>query len=70
MPRSVKFKRIIGCIKQAYTGVEFDIPKARALVEHIEKEMAAIKAEVDPMLPPRGLKTAEQSFYKIPCKTF
>lgn len=55
---------------QAYTGVKFDIPKAKALVEYIEKEMAAIKAEVDPMLPPRGLKTAEQAFYKIPAKPF
>ena len=55
---------------QAYTGVKFDIEKAQALVSHIEVEMAKIKAEVDPVLPPRGLKTAEQAFYKIPAKPF
>lgn len=55
---------------QAYSGVKFDTQKAQALVAHIEKGMAAIKAEVDPMLPPRGLKTAEQAFYRIPAKPF
>ena len=55
---------------QAYSGVKFDIEKAKKLVAHIEEEMAKIKAEVDPVLPPRGLKTAEQAFYKIPAKPF
>lgn len=53
---------------QAYTGVKFSIPKAEALVKHIEEKMAEIKAEVDPELPPRPLKSAEQAFYKMPSK--
>lgn len=53
---------------QAYTGVKFNIDKAKALVEHVEGKMAEIKAEVDPELPPRPLKTAEKAFYKFPSK--
>ncbi len=55
---------------QAYTGVKFNIEKAKALTAHIETEMARIKEEVDPLLPPRPLKTAEQSYYKIPAKPY
>ena len=55
---------------QAYTGVQFNQEKARALVEHVEIKMAEIKAEVDPKLPSRPLKTAEQAYYKIPAKPF
>lgn len=55
---------------QAYTGVKFNKEKAEALVKHIEEKMAEIKAEVDPKLPPRPLKTAEQSFYKMPAKPY
>lgn len=55
---------------QAYTGVKFNVEKAKALVAHIEEKMTAIKAEVDPKLPPRPLKTAEQAFYKMPSKPY
>jgi hypothetical protein len=55
---------------QAYTGVKFNVEKAKKLSAYIEDEMAKIKAEVDPKLPPRPLKTAEQAFYKIPAKPF
>lgn len=55
---------------QAYTGVKFNVDKAKALVEHVEQAMAVIKAEVDPKLPSRALKTAEQAFYKQPSKPF
>ena len=55
---------------QAYTGVKFNVEKAKKLSAYIEEEMAKIKAEVDPKLPPRPLKTAEQAFYKIPAKPF
>ena len=55
---------------QAYTGVRFNVEKAKKLSAYIEEEMAKIKAEVDPKLPPRPLKTAEQAFYKIPAKPF
>lgn len=55
---------------QAYTGVQFNQDKAKALVEHVEAEMKKIKDEVDPLLPPRPLKTAEQAFYKQPSKPY
>ena len=55
---------------QAYSGVYFHKDRAEKLVQHIEEKMAEIKAEVDPELPPRPLKTAEQSFYKIPAKPY
>lgn len=55
---------------QAYTGVKFHKERALALVEVVEKEMDIIKKEVDPQLPPRPLKTAEEAFYKIPAKPF
>lgn len=55
---------------QAYTGVKFDSEKAVSLVEHIEQKMQAIKEEVDPQLPARPLKTAEQAYYKQPAKPF
>lgn len=53
---------------QAFTGVKFAKEKAIALSEHVEIEMKKIKDEVDPLLPPRPLKTAEQAFYKQPSK--
>ena len=55
---------------QAYTGVKFNVKKAQALVQHVEIEMQKIKEEVDPKLPPRALKTAEEAFYKQPSKPF
>lgn len=55
---------------QAYSGVRFNKQKAEALVAHIEVQMAELKSQVDPELPPRPLKTAEQSFYKMPAKPF
>lgn len=53
---------------QAYTGALFNQEKANTLCEHVKIEMAKIKDEVDPKLPPRPLKTAEQAFYKFPAK--
>lgn len=55
---------------QAYTGVLFNQEKARALVAHITIEMDALRAEVEPQLPPRPLKSAEMSYYKMPAKPF
>jgi hypothetical protein len=55
---------------QAYTGVKFNVDKAKALVEYVEGAMLVIKQEVDPKLPPRALKTAEQAYYKQPAKPF
>lgn len=53
---------------QAYSGAPFHQERAKALVAHIEVEMAKIKAEVDPKLPARPLKTVEKAFYKMPSK--
>lgn len=55
---------------QAFSGAPFHQERAKALVAHVEEEMAKIKAEVDPKLPPRPLKTAEQAFYKMPSKPY
>lgn len=55
---------------QAYTGVKFNVEKAKSLIERIDNEMAQIKSEVDPLLPPRPLKTSEEAFYRIPAKPF
>jgi hypothetical protein len=55
---------------QAYSGAPFHQERAKKLVAHIEVEMAKIKAEVDPKLPPRPLKTAEKAFYKMPSKPY
>lgn len=55
---------------QAYTGVKFHKERALELVGVVEKEMERIKSEVDPKLPSRALKNAEQAFYKQPSKPF
>ncbi len=55
---------------QAHTGKYFHKDRAEKLVAHIEEKMAEIRAEVEPHLPPRPLKTAEQAFYRIPAKPF
>ena len=55
---------------QAYTGVKFNVEKAKALLAHIDEKMAEIKAIVDPMLPSRELKSTEQAFYKIPAAPY
>ncbi len=55
---------------QAYTGAPFNLEKAKALIAKCEEEMSKLKAEVEPHLPPRPLKAAEESFYKIPAKPF
>jgi len=55
---------------QAFTGAKFHQERARTLVTHIEEKIAELKAEVDPELPPRPLKNAEQAFYKMPAKPY
>jgi hypothetical protein len=55
---------------QAYTGVPFHRQRAEALLETTRTAMEAIRKEVEPYLPPRPLKTAEQAFYRIPAKPF
>lgn len=55
---------------QAYTGVKFHKERAEKLVSYIEGKMLEIKNEVDPQLPKRKLKNAEENFYKQPSKPF
>ncbi len=55
---------------QAYSGVKFDKEKAVALVQHITVQMDELKAQVDPVLPPRELKEGEKKEYKITAKPF
>jgi len=53
---------------QAYTGSPFNLEKAKKLIEVAETEMEKIRLEVEPHLPPRPLKTAEENYYQIPAK--
>jgi hypothetical protein len=55
---------------QAFTGFKFDVEKGIALQARIEQMIADLKAEVEPDLPKRGLKKAEESFYTIPSKPY
>jgi len=55
---------------QAFTGVMFQQDRAKALVMHVEIEMQKLKDEVDPKLPPRALKEAEKSHYRVCAKPF
>lgn len=55
---------------QAYSGSPFHKERAIALTEKIQIEMDILKAEVDPALPPRPLKSAEKAFYKMPSKPY
>jgi hypothetical protein len=55
---------------QAYTGAPFNLEKANNLINKAQEEMDKLRAEVEPHLPPRPLKAAEESFYRIPAKPF
>ena len=55
---------------QAFTGVKFDQNAAKSLITTIDNEMLILKNEVDPLLPPRALKGAEEAYYKMPAKPF
>lgn len=55
---------------QAYTGAPFHLERANKLIELAETEMDKLRKEVEPHLPPRPLKSAEEAFYRIPAKPF
>ena len=55
---------------QEYAGFKFDIEKAQALKIRIADMMEEIRAEVEPLLPPRGLKKSEEKEYTMPAKPF
>lgn len=55
---------------QAYTGVKFNKDKAESLIGVVNIEMQKLKEEVDPLLPPRPLKSVEELHYKMPSKPF
>lgn len=55
---------------QAYTGVLFNKEKAEILVKQVQEEMDKLRIEVEPLLPPRPLKAAEEAFYKMPAKPY
>jgi len=55
---------------QAFTGFKFDVGKAVELKGKIEVMIADLKAEVEPDLPKRKLKKAEESYYTIPAKPY
>ena len=51
---------------QAFTGFKFDRAKGEKLKVQIEQMISELKAEVEPSLPRRKLKKAEESFYTMP----
>lgn len=55
---------------QAYSGVKFHQDRANTLMERIAVEMEALRKEVEPELPSRRLKSAEEMFWKMPAKPF
>lgn len=55
---------------QAFTGFKFDQKAAPLLQVRIQGMMQEIKDEVEPQLPPRPLKKAEESFYTMPAKPY
>lgn len=55
---------------QELSGWKFDVPAAKALMERIGHMMEEIRAEVEPQLPPRSLKKAEEKEYTMPAKPF
>lgn len=55
---------------QAFTGFEFDIDNAIRLKAEIEGMITELKNEVEPDLPKRKLKKAEESYYTIPAKPY
>lgn len=55
---------------QEFTGFKFDTNKAIDLQAKIEGMIADLKAEVEPDLPKRKLKKAEEGFYTIPAKPY
>jgi hypothetical protein len=55
---------------QTFTGFKFDLKQAVELRPKIEAMIDALKREVEPDLPKRKLKKAEESFYTIPAKPY
>jgi hypothetical protein len=55
---------------QELTGWKLDIPLANELTAKIESMMEEIRAEVEPLLPPRNLKKTEEKEYTMPAKPF
>lgn len=55
---------------QELTGWKFDAEKGEALMLRIDAMMEELRASVEPQLPLRGLKKAEEQFYRMPAKPF
>lgn len=55
---------------QELTGWKFDVTAAEKLKTQIEQMMEDIRAVVEPQLPPRALKKAEEKYYTMPAKPF
>lgn len=55
---------------QAFTGFKFDLEYALKLRPVIEKMIQDLRDEVEPELPPRGLKKAEENDYAFPANAY
>lgn len=56
--------------EQALTGIGFNQPLARSLVERITQEMTGIENEVEPQLPKRPLNKGELAEWRLPAKPY
>lgn len=55
---------------QDFTGVKFDIHKAKSLTYSIKEQIEEIRAEIEPKLPPREMKEGEKDYYRFPSKPY
>lgn len=55
---------------QELSGWKFDQAKAKAVAAKIVDMMEELRAKVEPQLPPRSLKKAEEAYYTMPAKPF
>jgi hypothetical protein len=55
---------------QEFTGIKFDIDKAKKLAKAVQIKIQEIKDELEPKLPSRKLKKTEESNFRIPKKPF
>ena len=55
---------------QSFTGFEFDETEGIELQSKIQRMIQELKSEVEPNLPKRPLKKAEEGFYSFPAKPY
>ena len=65
-PFELEHKTVEIITRSSHRGFRFDQEKAKENLEYLDKEMAAIRAKVDPLIPPKTLTQAEVKEYSFP----